>query len=122
MPTQVISKKLANTRLEILTSNWAKLFRPRRVWAHVHKQIKMASQNEPDQEQLFNGIKGALKRQKSKFERQISNVHKFKDLDETFNALEKLAEAVVQGKYGPLRLIDTSMKSVMYIQCWNAQR
>ena len=90
-------------RLEILTSNWAKLFRPRRVWAHVHKQIKMASQSEPDQEELFNGIKGALKRQKSKFERQISNVHKLKDLDETFNALEKLAEAVVKGKYGPLR-------------------
>ena len=57
----------------------------------------MASQNEPDQGELFNGIKGALNRQKSEFECWISNVHKLKDLDETFNALEKVAEAVVKG-------------------------
>lgn len=88
--------------MEILTSNWAKLFRPRGVWVNVYKTSKMASQNEPDQEELFNGIKRALNRQKSEFERRISNVHKLKDLDETFNALEKVAEAVVKGKYGPL--------------------
>lgn len=63
----------------------------------------MASQNEPDHEELFNGIKGALNPQKSEFERRISNVHKLKDLDGTFNALQKVAEAVVKGKYGPLR-------------------
>ena len=63
----------------------------------------MASKNVSDQEELFNGIKGALNRQKSEFERRISNVHKLKDIDETFNALDKVAEAVVKGKYGPLR-------------------
>ena len=52
---------------------------------------------------LFNGIKGALNRQASEFKCQISNVHKLKDLDEPFNALEKVAEAVVKGKYGPFR-------------------
>ena len=63
----------------------------------------MASQNKPDQKELFSGIKRALNRQKSEFEHWISNAHKLKDLDETFNALDKVAEAVVKGKYGPLR-------------------
>ena len=30
-------------------------------------------------------------------------MHKLKDLDETFKALEKVAKAVVKGKYGSLR-------------------
>lgn len=63
----------------------------------------MAARSEPDQEEIINGIKGALNRQKSEFERRISNVHKLKDLDQTFKALEKVADAVVKGKYGPLR-------------------
>ena len=48
-------------------------------------------------------IKGALNRQKSNFSRRISNLHKLRDLDQTFQALGKVAEAVVKGKYGPLR-------------------
>ena len=71
--------------------------------ANVYKKSKMASQNKPDQKELFSGIKRALNRQKSEFEHWISNAHKLKDLDETFNALDKVAEAVVKGKYGPLR-------------------
>ena len=63
----------------------------------------MAAQNEPDQEELITGIKGALNRQKSQFGRRISNAYTLKDLDQTFKALEKVAEAVVKGKYGPLR-------------------
>ena len=63
----------------------------------------MAAQNEPDQEELITGIKGALNRQKSQFGCRISNAYKLKDLDQTFKALEKVAEAVVKGKYGPLR-------------------
>lgn len=63
----------------------------------------MVSQSEPGPDELINGITGALYRQKSEFQQQISNVHKLKDLDETFKALEKVAKAVVKGKYGPLR-------------------
>ena len=89
--------------LKILTSNLAKLFRPHGVWANVSLKSKMAFKNEPVQEEFFNGIKGALNCQKSGFERRISNFRKLKDLDETFNELEKVTEAVVKGKYGPLR-------------------
>ena len=63
----------------------------------------MAAQREPDQVEIISGIKGALNRQKSNFSRRISNVHKLRDLDQTFQALGKVAEAVVKGKYGPLR-------------------
>jgi len=63
----------------------------------------MASQSEPGPDELISGITGALYRQMSGFQRQISNVYKLKDLDETFKALEKVAKAVVKGKYGPLR-------------------
>ena len=63
----------------------------------------MAAQREPDQVEIISGIKGALNRQKSNFSRWISNVHKLRDLDQTFQALGKVAEAVVKGKYGPLR-------------------
>ena len=62
----------------------------------------MASQSEPDHDELINGITRGLNRQKSEFQRRISNVHKLKDLDETFKELEKVVEAVVKGKYGPL--------------------
>ena len=63
----------------------------------------MASLSEPGPDELINGITEALYRQKSEFQRKISNVHKLKDLDETFIALEKVTKAVVKGKYGPLR-------------------
>ena len=63
----------------------------------------MAAQREPNQVEIISGIKGALNRQKSKFSRRISNVHKLRDLDQTFQALGKVAEAVVKGKYGLLR-------------------
>jgi len=52
----------------------------------------MASLSEPGPDELINGITEALYRQKSEFQRQISNVHKLKDLDETFIALEKVAK------------------------------
>ena len=61
----------------------------------------MAAQNEPDHEELINGMKGALKHQKPMFECWISNVHELKDLDQAFKALERVAEAVVKGKYRP---------------------
>ena len=62
-------------------------------------QKNMAAQREPDQVEIISDIKGALNRQKSNFSRRISNVHiKLRDL-----ALGKVAEAVVKGKYGPLR-------------------
>ena len=76
---------------------------PRGSWAQKNKKSKMASQSEPGPDELINGITGALYHQKSEFQRQTSNVHKLKDLDETFKALEKVAKAVVKGKYGPLR-------------------
>ena len=63
----------------------------------------MAAQREPDQVEIISDIKGALNRQKSNFSRRISNVHKLRDLDQTFQALGKEAEAVVKGKCGPLR-------------------
>lgn len=69
----------------------------------MNQKKKMAAQREPDQVEVINGIKGALNRQKSNFSRRISNVHKLRDLDQTFQALGKVAEAVVKGKYGPLR-------------------
>ena len=69
----------------------------------MNPKKKMAAQREPDQVEIISGIKGALNRQKSKFSRRISNVHKLRDLDQTFQALGKVAEAVVKGKYGPLR-------------------
>jgi len=84
-------------------------YRPRRSWAQKNKKSKMASQSEPGPDELINGITGALYCQKSEFQQQISNVHKLKDLDETFKALEKVAKAVIV----------TSTKSVRYTQCWN---
>ena len=62
-----------------------------------------AACNESDEEEIVNGIKGALTRQKWKFQCQISNVDKLTDLSQTFEKLEKLAEAVVKAKYGPLQ-------------------
>ena len=63
----------------------------------------MADQCEANEgEQIFS-IKEALKREKSKFKRRISNAYKLKDLDNTFQELNKLAEAVVKGKFGGLR-------------------
>ena len=63
----------------------------------------LATCNESDEDEIVNGIKGALTRQKWNFQCQISNVHKLTDLSQTFQKLEKLAEAVVKAKYGPLQ-------------------
>ena len=63
----------------------------------------MADQCEVKEGELINSIKEALKREKSKFQLRISNAYKLKDLDNTFQELNKLAEAVVKGKFGGLR-------------------
>ena len=63
----------------------------------------MADQCKTNEGELIISIKEALKREKSKFERRISNAYKLKDLDNTFQELNKLAEAVVKGKFGGLR-------------------
>lgn len=92
------------TRLEILTSNWAKLLLARwRVGSMYTNNSTLATCNASDEEEIVNGIKGALTRQKWNFQCQISNVHKLTDLSQTFQKLEKLAEAVVKAKYGPLQ-------------------
>ena len=62
----------------------------------------MVTGSEPDMQQAINGVKRALGRQKSKFQRDISNGHKLRDLDGTFNDLVKVSEAIVKGKFGPL--------------------
>ena len=53
-------------------------------------------------QQAINGVKRALGRQKSKFQRDISNGHKLRDLNGTFNELVKVSEAIVKGKFGLL--------------------
>lgn len=63
----------------------------------------MADQCEANEGELIISIKEALNREKSKFERRISNAYKLKDLDNTFQELNKLAEAAVKGKFGGLR-------------------
>ena len=62
----------------------------------------MADQCEANEGELIFSIKEALKREKSKLKRRISNAYKLKDLDNTFQELNKLAEAVVKGKFGGL--------------------
>ena len=64
---------------------------------------KMADQCEVTEGELVISIKEALKHEKSKFERRISNAHKLKDLDNTFQELNQLAEVVVKAKFGALR-------------------
>ena len=63
----------------------------------------MADQSEVTEGELIISIKEALKREKSKFERRISNAYKLRDLDKTFYELNQLAEAVVKAKFGGLR-------------------
>ena len=63
----------------------------------------MADQCEATEGELIISIKEALKREKSKFERRISNAYRLKDLDNTFFELNKLAEDVVKAKFGGLR-------------------
>ena len=63
----------------------------------------MADRSEATEGELIISIKEALKREKSKFQRRISNAHKLKDLDSTFQELNKLPEAVVKGTFGGLR-------------------
>ena len=47
----------------------------------------MADQCEANEGELVFSIKEALKREKSKFKRRISNAYKLKDLDNTFQEL-----------------------------------
>ena len=63
----------------------------------------MAEASETDLKQLYNAIKKALNREKSSFQRNISSGQKLKMLDDTFLELNKVAEAVVGAKFGPLR-------------------
>ena len=63
----------------------------------------MADHSEPTEGELIISIKEALKREKSKFEPRISNAHKLRDLDSTFQDLNKLVESVVKAKFGGLR-------------------
>ena len=63
----------------------------------------MADQCEATEGELIILIKEALKHEKSKFERRISNTYRPKDLDITFLELNNLAEDVVKGKFGGLR-------------------
>ena len=63
----------------------------------------MADQCGVTEGELIISRKEALRREKSKFERRISNAYKLKDLDDSFKELNKLAEAVVKGKFGGLR-------------------
>ena len=51
----------------------------------------MADQCEVKEGELINSIKEALKREKSKFQLRISNAYKLKDLDNTFQEVNKLA-------------------------------
>ena len=63
----------------------------------------MADSSEPTEEELIFSIKEALKHSKSEFERRISNGHKSRDLDITFNRLNKVAELAVKGNFGAIR-------------------
>ena len=63
----------------------------------------MADHYETSEGELITSIKEALKQEKSKFERRISNAHKLRDLDITFKELNKLAETVVKAKFGGIR-------------------
>ena len=74
-----------------------------RVGSMYTNNSTLAACNESDEEEIVTGTKGALTRQKWNFQCQISNVHKLTDLSETFQKLEKLPEAVVKAKYGPLQ-------------------
>ena len=53
-------------------------------------------------QQAINGVKRALGQQKSKFQRDLSNGHKLRDLDGAFNDLVKVSEVIVKGKFGLL--------------------
>ena len=63
----------------------------------------MADRSEPNEEEIIFSIKEALRDKKSLFERRISNAHKLRDLNITFNRLNKIAELVVKGNFGGIR-------------------
>ena len=63
----------------------------------------MADSSEPTEEELIFSIKEALKHSKSEFERRISNGQKLRDLDITFNRLNKVSELAVIGNFGAIR-------------------
>ena len=74
--------KWFKTRLEL-----GQLLRgPRRTWEPWIENFKMAARSEPDVQQVINGIKQVLGRQKSQFQWDISNGHKLRDLDRTFKS------------------------------------
>ena len=78
----------------------------------------MADQCEATEGELIISIKEALKREKSKFERRISNAYRLKDLDNTFFELNKLAEDVVKAKF-EVFVRDPNIALVSYIPCYN---
>ena len=63
----------------------------------------MAEGSEPTEEELILSIKEVLKHKKSAFQRKISNTHKLRDVDITFNRLNQIAELVVKGNFGGIR-------------------
>lgn len=63
----------------------------------------MADQSEATEGELIISVREALKREKSKFELRISNAYELRDLDITFQELNKLVESVVKAKFGGLR-------------------
>lgn len=67
------------------------------TWGEFTKS-KMA-----DEEELIFSIKEALTHSKSAFERRILSGHKSRDLDVTFNRLNKIAELAVKGNFGAIR-------------------
>jgi len=62
----------------------------------------MADSSEPTEEELIFSLKEALKHSNSAFERRISNGRKSRDLDVTFNRLNKIAELAVKGNFGAI--------------------
>ena len=63
----------------------------------------MADRSEATEGELIISIKEALKHEKSKFELRISNAYKLRDIDITFQELNKLVELFVKAKFGGLR-------------------
>lgn len=57
----------------------------------------------PNEQNVIDGIKRCLEREKSKLFVVTSNVHKLRDLSMVFNELNRLTEDVVKGKYGSIR-------------------
>ena len=86
-----------------MARNWANFYLEAGDLGISELKSKMADQCEATEGELIASVKAALKREKSKFERRISNTYRLKDLNNTFVELNKLAEDVVKAKFGGLR-------------------